>query len=93
MLLLGEKIKVAIQTSLGVIVITAIAATMGHALKGNVLFGVGLILGMGGLIGAQISTRYLPKLPEKIVSLSFNLLLAVLSVYSFWQAWQKYQNF
>ena len=93
MLLLGEKIKVAIQTSLGVIVITAIAATMGHALKGNVFFGVGLILGMGGLIGAQISTRYLPKLPEKIVSLSFNLLLAVLSVYSFWQAWQKYQNF
>lgn len=93
MLLLGEKIKVAIQTSLGVIVITAIAATMGHALKGNVLFGVGLILGIGGLIGAQISTRYLPKLPEKIVSLSFNLLLTVLSVYSFWQAWQKYQNF
>jgi uncharacterized membrane protein YfcA len=45
---------------------------------------------MGGLIGAQISTRYLPKLPDKIVSLSFNLLLAVLSVYSFWQAWQKY---
>jgi uncharacterized membrane protein YfcA len=90
MLLLGEKIKVAIQTSLGVIVITAIAATLGHALKGNVLFGVGLILGMGGLIGAQISTRYLPKLSDKIVSLSFNLLLAVLSVYSFWQAWQKY---
>jgi len=90
MLLLGEKIKVAIQTSLGVIVITAIAATAGHAFKGNVLFGVGLILGMGGLIGAQVSTRYLPKLSEKIVSLLFNLLLAVLAIYTFWQAWQKY---
>ena len=90
MLLLGEKIKVAIQTSLGVIVITAIAATAGHAIKGNVLFGVGLILGTGGLIGAQISTRYLPKLSEQIVSFSFNLLLAILSVYTFWQAWQKY---
>lgn len=92
MLLLNEKIKVAIQTSLGVIVITAIAATVGHGIRGNVLLGVGLILGMGGLIGAQISTRYLPKLPEKIVSLCFDLLLVTLSIYTFWQAWQKYIN-
>ncbi|MEB3311955.1 MAG: sulfite exporter TauE/SafE family protein [Snowella sp.] len=90
MLLLGEQIKVAIQTSLGVIVITAIAATVGHAFKGNVLFTVGLILGIGGLIGAQVSTRYLPKLPEQFVSFCFNLLLAILSIYTFWQAWQKF---
>ncbi|MGF1479570.1 MAG: sulfite exporter TauE/SafE family protein [Cyanophyceae cyanobacterium] len=91
MLLLGEKIKVAIQTSLGVIVITAISATVGHALRDNVLFFVGVILGLGGLVGAQVSTRFLPKLPDRVVSFFFRLLLAVLAVYFFWQAWQSYQ--
>ncbi len=90
MLLLGETIKVAIQTSLGVIVITAISACVGQALRGNVLFLEGLVLGGGGLLGAQLGTRYLPKLPDKIVSLIFRAMLGILSIYMFWQAWTKY---
>ncbi|MEG3862872.1 sulfite exporter TauE/SafE family protein [Microcoleus sp. herbarium12] len=90
-LLLGESIKTAIQTSLGVIVITAISATAGHAARGNVLWVVGLILGAGGLLGAQISTRFLPKLSERTVSLAFRSFLAILSIYIFWQAWQKFR--
>lgn len=92
MLLLGETIKVAIQTSLGVIVITAVSATVGHAFAGNVLFIPGLLLGGGGLLGAQISTRILPQLPDRVVSLIFRLFLAVLSIYMFWQAWVSYQS-
>ncbi|MBD1830987.1 sulfite exporter TauE/SafE family protein [Microcoleus vaginatus GB1-A2] len=91
-LLLGESIKTAIQTSLGVIVITAISATAGHAARGNVLWVVGLILGGGGLLGVQVSTRFLPRLPDRIVSLAFRSLLAVSSIYVFWQAWQKFSN-
>ncbi len=91
-LLLGETIKKAIQTSLGVIVITAISATAAHAARGNVLWVVGLILGGGGLLGAQISTRFLPKLPDRTISLAFRSLLAILSIYVFWQAWQKFSN-
>lgn len=91
-LLLGESIKKAIQTSLGVIVITAISATAGHAARGNVLWVVGLILGTGGLLGAQISTRFLPRLPDRTISLAFRSLLAILSIYVFWQAWQKFSN-
>ncbi len=87
MLLLREPIKVAIQTSLGVIVGTAVSACVGHAAKGNVLFFEGMILGTGGLIGAQLSTRVLPKLPDAIVSLLFRSLLGILSIYMFWQAW------
>ncbi|MBW4577696.1 MAG: sulfite exporter TauE/SafE family protein [Aphanothece sp. CMT-3BRIN-NPC111] len=90
MLLLGETIKVAIQTSLGVIVITAISACVGHALRGNVLFLEGVLLGAGGLLGAQLGTRYLPKLPDTVVSLVFRTLLAILSIYMFWQAWRSY---
>lgn len=86
MLLLGESIKVAIQTSLGVIVITSIAACLGHARAGNILFIEGIILGIGGLIGAQITTRFLPKLPDKFVSLAFQTMLIILAVYCFWQA-------
>jgi uncharacterized protein len=89
MLLLAEPIKVAIQTSLGVIVITAISATIGHTLSGNVLFIPGIILGCGGLLGAQISTRFLPRLPDHVVSLAFRALLGILSIYIFWQAWQS----
>jgi len=89
-LLLGETIKVAIQTSLGVIVITAISATIGHAISGNVLFLEGIILGIGGLLGAQISTRILPKLPDEIVSIAFRSMLGILSIYIFWQAWRSY---
>lgn len=91
-LLLGESIKTAIQTSLGVIVITAISATAGHAARGNVLWVVGLILGGGGLLGVQVSTRFLPRLSDRVVSLAFRSLLAILSIYVFWQAWQKFHN-
>jgi hypothetical protein len=90
MLLLGESIKVAIQTSLGVIVITSIAACLGHTYAGNILVREGIILGFGGLIGAQITTRFLPKLPDKFVSLAFQTMLIILAIYCFWQAWVNY---
>lgn len=89
-LLLEETIKVAIQTSLGVIVITAISACVGHAFSGNILFTEGILLGIGGLLGAQISTRILPKLPDEVVSIAFRTMLGVLSIYIFWQAWSNY---
>ena len=88
MILLGEPIKAAIQTSLGVIVVTSISASLGHYLNGNVVFVEGLFLGFGGLIGAQISTRFLPKLPSSVVSFAFRSLLIILAIYTFWKAWQ-----
>lgn len=96
--LLGQTIKVAIQTSLGVIVITAISACIGHAVQDNfwlanssvfeqkIVLG-GIIMGMGGLVGAQLSTRLLPKLPDEVIAVAFRTLLAILALYIFWQAW------
>jgi hypothetical protein len=86
MVLLGEPIKRAIQTSLGVIVLTAIAATIGHAVQGNVVWVAGILLGVGGLFSAQYSTRTLPSLPENVVSWLFRGLLLILIVYTLWQA-------
>ncbi len=91
MLLLEETIKIAIQNSLGVIVITAISASIGHGMSGNILFSQGLILGFGGLLGAQISTRFLPKFSDKVISIYFRILLVSLSIYMFWQALEVYK--
>ncbi len=87
MLLLREPIKKAIQTSLGVIVISSISSATRHGIEGNILLAQGLILGFGGLLGAQLSTRFLPRLPDRIVSLTFRIGLAVLAVYIFWKAY------
>ncbi|GAB4212972.1 MAG: hypothetical protein OHK0012_08260 [Synechococcales cyanobacterium] len=101
MVLLRESIKVAIQTSLGAIVLTAIAATGGHAglwdwlhlqwsgsgeIRQNVLWLPGVILGTGGLIGVQFSTRYLPKLSDQHVTIIFRTFLLFLAVSVFIQA-------
>jgi uncharacterized protein len=86
MLLLGEPIKRAIQTSLGVVVLTAIAATLGHARQGHVGWMAGLVVGLGGLVGAQGSARLLPKLPDLWVSRLFTVFLVAIATYSFWKA-------
>ncbi len=80
-LLLNTPIKTAIQTSLGVIVITAVSACLGHALRGNVIWMPGILLGIGGLLGSQLSTRFLPTLSDKVINFSFRFLLILLGIY------------
>jgi uncharacterized protein len=86
MLLLRENIKIAIQTSIGVILITSISNFLIYVQEGEVSFSAGLILGFGGLIGAQVSSYYLPKVSEKTVGLIFNTVLVILAANMFWQA-------
>jgi uncharacterized membrane protein YfcA len=89
-LLLRENIKAAIQTSLGAIVITALSACGWHTLQGNVVGLTGILLGLGGLVGVQGSTRYLPKLPDAIVTLMFRGLLAFFALFFFYRAWGSF---
>lgn len=89
-LLLQEDIKTAIQTSLGAIVITGLSAFTWHSLAGNVQMLTGVVLGLGGVVGVQIGTRALPKLPDRTVTLLFSLLLAFMAVYFFYKAWGSY---
>lgn len=81
MLLLNEPIKSAVRTSLGAIVAIAVSALAQHAWNGNVLWIPGLCLGVGGIVGAQIGTRLLPKFPDRTVSLMFRYTLIILAVY------------
>ncbi|WP_071515162.1 sulfite exporter TauE/SafE family protein [Geitlerinema sp. PCC 9228] len=89
-LLLQESIQSAVQTSLGAIVIIALSACAGHLWEGNVLWLEGVTLGVGGMLGVQASTRFLPSLPESFVSFTFRALLVALAIYIFWQAGQRY---
>ncbi|MBT9312381.1 sulfite exporter TauE/SafE family protein [Leptothoe kymatousa] len=89
-LLMNINLKKAVRNSLGVIALTSAVACIHNGLKGDIVYGAGLSLGLGGLIGVQISTRFLPKLPENFVSALFRTLLCVLATYVFWQAWQAY---
>lgn len=93
MVLLKEPIKVAIQTSLGVLIATAVSACVGHAAAGNVLFLQGIALGAGGLLGVQVSTRILPKLRDSEVQIAFRSFLVLISIYMFWQSWESYRSF
>ncbi len=81
MLLLNEPIKSAVRTSLGAIVAIAISALAQHAWNGNVLWIPGLCLGLGGIVGAQIGTRLLPRFAEQTVNLMFQGTLITLAFY------------
>lgn len=81
MLLLGESIKSAVRTSLGAIVPIAISGLAQHTWNGNVLWIPGTCLGLGGIVGAQLGTRLLPRLPDRTVNTLFRLFLIGLAVY------------
>ncbi len=81
MLLLGEGIKSAVRTSLGAIVAIAISGLAQHAWNNNVLWIPGICLGLGGILGAQVGSRLLPRLSEKAVNQLFKLFLIGLAVY------------
>jgi len=81
MLFLGETIKAAVRTSLGAIVPIAISGLARHALNQNVLWIPGICLGLGGILGAQLGTRMLPKLGDRTVNRLFRLFLLALAVY------------
>lgn len=81
MLFLGESIKDAVRTSLGAVTLISIWAIGRHALSGNVLWLPGVYLGVGGVCGAQLGARLLPKLPDAVVNLLFRSLLLLLALY------------
>lgn len=88
--LMNVGMKNAIRNSLAVIALTSSIACIHNGIKGDIVYGAGLSLGIGGLVGVQISTRFLPKLPEQVVNILFRTLLCLLATYVFWQAWQAH---
>ena len=85
MVWLGEPIKSAVRTSLGAIVLIAMSGLWRYGVQGNVLWGPGVALAIGGAIGAQFGTRLLKKLSSDRVNQLFRALLIVLAIYMTWR--------
>jgi uncharacterized membrane protein YfcA len=85
MVWLGEPIKSAVRTSLGAIVLISMSGLWRYAIQGNVLWGPGIALAIGGAIGAQFGTRLLKKLSSDRVNQLFRALLIILSIYMTWR--------
>ncbi len=83
--LLGEPIKSAVRTSLGAIVLIALSGLWRYGIQGNVLWGPGIALAIGGAIGAQFGARLLKKLSGDRVSQLFRALLVMLAIYMTWR--------
>ncbi len=85
MVALGEPIKSAVRTSLGAIVLIALSGLWRYGVQGNVLWGPGLALAIGGTIGAQFGTRLLGRLSSDRVNQLFRSLLILLAIYMTWR--------
>jgi len=81
MLFLGDSVKTAVRTSLGAIAFISLYGVGRHAQSGNVQWLAGLYLGLGGLVGAQLGVRLLPKLPDQAVIWLYRMLAISLAIY------------
>jgi len=88
MIILKSDIKTAVVNSLGAIIPTGLLGLLGHALNQDVLWPQGLALDLGGLVGAQVGSRILPALPDKIVRWMFQTLLLGLAAYMAYRGYQ-----
>ena len=76
LLFLGMSAQKAIGTSFLAIVVISISALLAHQKLANVDYKIGLLLGIGGIIGAQIGAR----LVEHVSTAHFKKIFAVVLV-------------
>ncbi len=85
LLLLGYPAQKAVGTSFLAILVISISALVAHNKLANVDYRIGILLGLGGIIGAQIG----PRLIEHVSTASFKRLFAgilvALAAYLFFQ--------
>ncbi|MEB3831461.1 sulfite exporter TauE/SafE family protein [Phormidium sp. CCY1219] len=89
LLLIRESIQTAVVASLGAVVPIAASGLAQHAWNHRVLWMPGLCIGIGGMIGAQIGTRLLPKLSPSLVNRVYRLVLFGMALYMIGQSFVK----
>lgn len=88
LVLLKEPVKSAICDSLAVVTLTGIVACLGHGWAGNVVWLEGILVAGAGAIGAQLGTRILPHLSDRLVTRMLQAFLGCLAVYTIHKALQ-----
>ena len=83
LIFLGREAKLAVGTSFVFILVVAISAIIAHYRLGNVDIKTGLMLGLGGVIGAQIGPQILQHVSEQNFKRVFSVLLVITAVWIF----------
>ena len=83
LLLMGWSAQKAVGTSFLAILVISTSALVAHNKLANVDWKVGLALGLGGVIGAQLGARLLEGVPTDAFRRIFAVILAALAVYLF----------
>lgn len=85
LLLAGYAAPRAVGTSFMVILVVAISSIFAHQKLGNVDWKAGLLLGVGGIIGAQIGARLVEGVSQDVFKKIFAGVLVGLAVFLFFK--------
>lgn len=80
LLFLGYEAQKAVGTSFMAILVISISALFAHSKLQNVDYKVGILLGIGGIIGAQIGARLVEHVPTDTFKKIFAILLFLLAL-------------
>jgi len=83
LLALGLSAQKAVGTSFLGILVIAVSALIAHNRLANVDFKYGILLGLGGIVGAQLGARLLEQVATDNFKKIFALLLSAFAVYLF----------
>ena len=83
LLFMGFTAQKAVGTSFVGILVISVSALMAHVKMANVDFKYGLLLGLGGVVGAQIGARLVEDIPTELFKKIFAVLLMGLAIYLF----------
>lgn len=81
---LGKKAQIAVGTSFLVILLIAVSSLAAHGRFGNIDWKTGLLLAIGGVIGAQLGPVLLQQVPELMFKRGFAILLFGIGCWLFW---------
>jgi uncharacterized membrane protein YfcA len=82
---LGFSAQRAVGTSFAAILLIGLSSLAGHAKLAEVDWKAGLLLGVGGVVGAQIGPRLLQNVPGEVFQKVFACVLLVLAVWMFFK--------
>jgi len=85
LLFLGYSAQKTVGTSFLAIVVISVSALIAHNKLANVDYKAGLLLGIGGILGAQIGAHLVQYVPVAVFKKLFAGILFCLSVYVFFK--------
>lgn len=85
LLFMGFEALRAVGTSFVVILMISISALWAHSQLHNVDYRPGIIIGLGGIIGAQVGARLLELVPALVFQRLFAVALCLIAVKMFFQ--------